>query len=166
MLGFSDSQLRGMTIHEVTHPDDRSDSIDRFGKVTTGQLQTSRARLRYVRSDGSTVHSLVSNAVVRGAHGEPLHVVAHVVDITTQVEAQERLTALLHSKDQLIASVSHELRTPLTSIVGYSQLLLEADVAIPPTERDDMIRTLAGQATELNNIIEDLLVASRAEPTR
>lgn len=40
-----------------------------------------------------------------------------------------RLEADNRSKDRFLAHLSHELRTPLSSILGYTELLLETDVA-------------------------------------
>lgn len=40
-----------------------------------------------------------------------------------------RLEADNRSKDRFLAHLSHELRTPLSSILGYTELLLESDIA-------------------------------------
>lgn len=77
--------------------------------------------------------------------------------------ANERLQHLLASKDQLIASVSHELRTPLTSVVGFSRLLAIEDSGLSAEDRASVIQTIAEEGVDLANIIDDLLVAAKAE---
>jgi signal transduction histidine kinase len=75
----------------------------------------------------------------------------------------EELTRLIASKDQLIASVSHELRTPLTSVVGFAKLLEIEGSDLESGERAMVIRTIAEEGVDLANIIDDLLVAAKAE---
>jgi signal transduction histidine kinase len=78
-------------------------------------------------------------------------------------DANERLRHLLDSKNQLIASVSHELRTPLTSVVGFARLLEIEDSALSAEDRASVVRTIAEEGVDLANIIDDLLVAAKAE---
>jgi signal transduction histidine kinase len=76
---------------------------------------------------------------------------------------KDRLEGLVRSKDEFIASVSHELRTPLTAVVGLSQELAVNRTALEGTEVDELLGVIAGQSAELSYIVEDLLVAARAD---
>jgi len=80
-----------------------------------------------------------------------------------QVEAEAQLRDLLRSKDELIATIAHELRTPLTGVVGFAQLLRDDEGALKPEARSEMIRLVAEQGMDLTNIVDDLLVAAKAE---
>jgi PAS domain S-box-containing protein len=162
MLGYSEEELFSLTIQDVTAPSDREESIERFRTVITGEAPHSRAKLHYLRKDGSTAFGMVSTALVKDSDGRPLHMVANVVDITEQVEAQDQLKQLLASKDQLIASVSHELRTPLTAVLGFAELLRDEPGSVSSEERIEIIESIADQTNDLTNIVEDLLVAARA----
>lgn len=75
----------------------------------------------------------------------------------------DQLRALSRSKDQFLASVSHELRTPLTGVLGFAELLRDGPEDLTEEERHSMISNVAGEATDLAAIIEDLLVAARSE---
>ncbi|MGZ8755341.1 MAG: PAS domain S-box protein [Acidimicrobiia bacterium] len=163
MLGHSQQELLTMTIREVTHPDDQQESFTRFRQVMTGEIPSSQVKLRYLRADNTTGHALVSTALLRDPEDRPLHLVAQIVDITEPVVAEQRLVDLLASKDELIASVSHELRTPLTAVVGYAQMLNDEVSGLSAVERKEMIESIASEGTDLTNIIEDLLVAARAD---
>ena len=77
-----------------------------------------------------------------------------------QVKELEKIN---QTKSEFIATVSHELRTPLTSVVGFAELLHATDVKLSPAERAEMLKTICHQGFEAAGILEDLLVASRAE---
>jgi two-component system, sensor histidine kinase len=55
------------------------------------------------------------------------------------------------------------LRTPLTGVVGFAQLLRDDEGALDPDARAEMVRLLADQGMDLTNIVDDLLVAAKAE---
>ncbi|MGA7272259.1 MAG: PAS domain S-box protein [Acidimicrobiia bacterium] len=163
MLGYGPEEIKSLTIQDVTAPGDRADSYQRFRRVISGEIPVSRSPLNYLRSDGSTAHAIVSTALVRDSDGGPLHLVANVVDISEQVEAQARLKHLVESKDELIASVSHELRTPLTAVLGFAELLRGEFATLSPAEQVEIIESISNQTSDLTNIVEDLLVAARAD---
>ena len=79
------------------------------------------------------------------------------------MELKEQLEESIRSKDQFIASVSHELRTPLTGIVGLAEALKSDREMFEPEELDEFMGMITEQGAELGNIIEDLLVAARAD---
>ncbi|GEM_PF-1146202 len=76
---------------------------------------------------------------------------------------QEQLRASNESKDRLLASVSHEIRTPLTAIVGLSEEIVSSRTSLGGEELDELNGIIAVQSRELAELVEDLLVASRAE---
>lgn len=82
-------------------------------------------------------------------------------DITEREEARRSLEKLVASKDQFVASISHELRTPLTAVLGFAEELRGSDSL---TDEDRVhIHFIADQSAEMAAIIEDLLVAARAD---
>lgn len=78
-------------------------------------------------------------------------------------EARERLEELIRSKDEFVASVSHELRTPLTSVVGLAAELRDRRGEFSLEEIDGLIEIIAEQSTDVADIVNDLLVAARAD---
>jgi signal transduction histidine kinase len=75
----------------------------------------------------------------------------------------ERLEHLVRSKDQFVASVSHELRTPLAAVMGFAEILRDDHADLSDEERWELTTTIAEEAYDLAGIVEDLLVAARAE---
>jgi signal transduction histidine kinase len=76
---------------------------------------------------------------------------------------KNQLEQVIKSKDQFVASVSHELRTPLTAVVGLSHELHDNWSVYDGTDAREIVDLIAGQSSELSDIIEDLLVAARAD---
>jgi signal transduction histidine kinase len=125
-------------------PDDLTELLSRF----TDEPVSGR-----VRSGGRCFH------VTCVAHGD--HITFTAFD-TTELEATTaRLEALIRSKDEFVATVGHELRTPLASVVGFSSLL--HDRLEPGTEGHAVAGIVAAESQEMAAIIEDLLVAARAD---
>lgn len=78
-------------------------------------------------------------------------------------ELNQSLQQLLTWKDQFLASVSHELRTPLTGIVGLASELAENGQLFSSDEMKEMHAVIADEGRDLAAIIDDLLVAARAD---
>jgi signal transduction histidine kinase len=76
---------------------------------------------------------------------------------------QDELKASNESKDRLLASVSHEIRTPLTAIVGLAEEIASSRSMLAADELVELNGIIAVQSRELAELVEDLLVASRAE---
>lgn len=73
---------------------------------------------------------------------------------------------LNEGKDRFLATVSHELRTPLTVVLGIASEMGRRWDTFAEQERTDLMAMMAEQAVEAANIVEDLLVAARSDPTR
>jgi signal transduction histidine kinase len=74
-------------------------------------------------------------------------------------EAAERLQALVEQRTRILASASHELRSPLTRLRMALSLMPEADA----DRREELARQGDVDAEELNSLIEDLLLAAKAD---
>lgn len=73
---------------------------------------------------------------------------------------------LNESKDRFLATVSHELRTPLTVVLGVASEVGPNWDDLPQDDRLDLLAMMSEQANEASNIVEDLLVAARSDPSQ
>lgn len=101
-------------------------------------------------------------AVDTSETGSGSRILMGLADITHIKERNEAMSRLVRAKDEFIARVSHELRTPLTAVVGLTSELASME-SLPPEEHRELLRLVSGQAAEMSYIVEDLLVAARAE---
>lgn len=72
-------------------------------------------------------------------------------------------------KSELIANISHEFRTALNSILGYAELLLDEMEGPIGAGQRDCLQRLQRNATELQELVDDLLdlsiaTSGRSEP--
>jgi signal transduction histidine kinase len=93
--------------------------------------------------------------------GSP-RILVGLADITHMKARQEAMAELVRAKDDFLARVSHELRTPLTAVLGLASELNSSE-EMTPEERTELMGLVAAQAMEMSFLVEDLLVASRAE---
>jgi len=78
--------------------------------------------------------------------------------------ARARLAeGLLEAKSNFLASVSHEVRTPLHVIAGYGSMLEEGHFGHLTAEQTAAVQKIIGNATELRNLVDRMLTASRLE---
>jgi two-component system sensor histidine kinase KdpD len=66
-------------------------------------------------------------------------------------------------RSTLLSSVSHDLRTPLASIAGSASALLQDDHVIDPATRRELIQDVVEEAQRLNDLIGNLMFATRLE---
>ena len=76
---------------------------------------------------------------------------------------QREIEDVMRQRETFIATVSHEIRTPLSAVIGYVDLLSDPNASLSGLERNQLLSTVARQAGDVAVLIEDLLVAAKAE---
>ena len=116
--------------------------------------------LRFLKGDGTEVWIRDHTRPVTDAAGRTIWFEGELQDVTEEKRHVAELEAAVRSKSELIAAVSHELRTPLTAVVGFLDLLRDADDLSQETE---LVCVAADQARDMAAIVEDLLTAARID---
>jgi diguanylate cyclase (GGDEF)-like protein/PAS domain S-box-containing protein len=93
ITGHPEDELRGMSVHDLSHPEDRA--LERRGiqQLESGQVQSFSLEKRYRRKDGRTIWVQLEVALVSAEHGEPSYYIAEVIDITARKDAERRAAA-------------------------------------------------------------------------
>ncbi len=95
MLGYTRGELLGMSVHDLTHPEDRPRSDGLNAQLQAGRLRTFEYEKRCLKRDGSPLWVQVAISAVHDDAGRYLYSVGTIVDISARkaAEAQVRLHA-------------------------------------------------------------------------
>lgn len=161
---ISREEALARVVPDIPPPEVAASFIEQFAAIWEGRdhldLEVTGRTIGGERLDLS-----LSWAAARGNDGslDASRVIVALADIGVVRRAERDLAALLASKDELVASVSHELRTPITTIMGMAYELRDNAGGFSADETSSLIDLIAEQSRELSNIVDDLLVAARAD---
>ncbi|HEY6317516.1 MAG TPA: EAL domain-containing protein [Acidimicrobiia bacterium] len=97
MLGYQPHELRGMSVTDITHAEDREASRRQLSGLVEGDVPGYQIETRYVHKDGHALWVSISVSVVRDADGEPAYTIGQIEDITERKATAERLAhAAIH----------------------------------------------------------------------
>ncbi|HEX7151962.1 MAG TPA: PAS domain S-box protein [Thermoanaerobaculia bacterium] len=85
MVGYSRTELIGLTMSGISHPDDTADVQTRIDDLREGRTGHYVVQRRYVARDGSVVHAKVSLSIVYSKTGEPGFGIGFLENITDRV---------------------------------------------------------------------------------
>ncbi len=187
MLGYTDKEVVGritpLPFHEPREIVERASELGvapGYNVVThtlaVGSEQDTRD-WTYVRKDGSRLSVSLSATAVRDENGHPQSYLSVVRDVTDRRAAEQalvfaldkeretnhRMLELDRAKGEFVSAVSHELRTPLTSIVGYTELLAEANADNLTVDQLRLVERIDRNGERLLHLVEDLLTLARVE---
>ncbi|WP_160165983.1 PAS domain S-box protein [Actinoplanes sp. OR16] len=176
MLGRTVATVEGMTLDDITHPDERADNHRAAARLFTQDLPLDR-HLRMLHADGHLVDAAMGMSLVRDTDGQPVSFIAVLQDVTARLAAEreraaaeaelaERNDELEDSNSQLAAAntlkldlmgmLSHEIGTPLNTISGYAELLLGSLDDVKPPHRK-AIEVIARSARRLEILRGEIL---------
>ncbi|NUQ39146.1 MAG: PAS domain-containing protein [Caldilineales bacterium] len=89
-------------------------------------------------------------------NGALINIIATLTDITRFREAEEL-------KSTFISVISHELKTPVSLIKGYASTLAREDALLSPETVREGARVIEEESDRLNELINNLLDASRIQ---
>ncbi len=133
MLGYSEDELQGRTISDITHEEDRAATEVRIQEGHQGQRRVYRVEKRYLRKDGGIMWADVSQVFVPASGSNSAFFSAVIIDRTDRKRAEEALqkaqAELAHvtrvmTMGEITSSIAHEINQPLGAIVNYGNACL------------------------------------------
>ena len=158
MLGYTEEELRGLTLAAVTHPEDRDQSAEFFRELVRSGTPFSMEK-RYLRRGGGMVWVSKSISVVRDASGRPAFAVLIAEDITERKQAEEALrhTQKLESIGLLAGGIAHDFNNLLTGILGNASLALRGLGSASPSALQPLLEDVIRGSERAADLTRQLL---------
>jgi signal transduction histidine kinase len=128
----------------------------RPGSAASDKPQTLYVEGDLRRRDGSTVSVGITYAPLIARDGRLVNIIVDVHDITRFREAEEL-------KSTFISVISHELKTPVSLIKGYAGTLRREDASWDKQTVRESLAVIEEESDRLNELIDNLLDASRLQ---
>ncbi len=93
MVGYPEEELLDLKAHDITHPEDREQTLKYNEETATGKRKSYTYEKRYIRKDGTFLWGIVTVALVYDKGGQPSLCIGMVQDITSFKQAQEKMLA-------------------------------------------------------------------------
>jgi signal transduction histidine kinase len=141
------------------------DKVYETGEAFTG----TETRIRLQREPGEEPEDVFLDFVyqpLREPDGTIAGIIAHGVDVTSQVLARRAMEEANRAKTDFLATMSHELRTPLNAMIGYSDLLLDGIPEAVSAPVAASVERIGISARHLLGLIEEILTYTRVEAGR
>lgn len=148
MTGYSVAELLEMTPWDMTYPDDSAAGHDQFARLARGEIRQFRQEKRYIRKDGSIFWADVAVSTLRNAQGELDTIMAVVVDISDQKQAEAAIRQLNADLERRVIARTTEL--------SQANAALHAEIA-ERQRTEEALRESQRFIENIANTIPDLL---------
>jgi PAS domain S-box-containing protein len=140
---------------------------DALDRISNGECKSFQSKHRLKNGEQRQVEILFT-CIQRQQHPVLFSIVQDTTELRESeaalIEAKEAAEAASHAKNVFLATMSHELRTPLNPIIGFTELLLEANNLT--NEQRQWLQVTKSRSTDLLRLIEDVLDVARIEAGR
>jgi diguanylate cyclase (GGDEF)-like protein/PAS domain S-box-containing protein len=128
ILGYEREELYNMTPLDITHPEDKTQSLFHLKQLNENNCDAYQIEKRYIRKDGIVIWVSLTASTVFDSNGVPLLYIGQVEDITNKRQAQEkhRLAAkVFSSSNEAMMITNHDnnivsINAAFTKLTGYT----------------------------------------------
>jgi PAS domain S-box-containing protein len=186
LLGYRAERLSGLTLREITHPDDVDvcAAAMAMAEAGTGRRRAFTQELRLVDAAGAATPVVLTGAVVRSRAGRPLYVAIQVVDVSERhrfaadqrrirlelteraadlERANEAMRAARQRTTDLIGMLSHDVRQPLGVITGYCEMLLDGWEHLADAKKRREVARVSRAGTSMMHLVEEVLTLTEID---
>lgn len=145
--------------------------INLWATVTVGK--TWRGEFINRKKNGEEYWEQAVISPITNEHNEVISYIAVKENITQRKKSQDALKKSEKelreanvAKDKFFSIIAHDLKNPFNALKGFSDLLLRLHNEMTPEKREEFIRSIHNSANRTYELLENLLVWSRAQTNR
>ena len=170
LTGYTEEELKELTIFDITHPDDRPENRRLFHGMTAKGTAPFRIKKRYIRKDGSEISVIIHASPICDPSGSPLFGLALIEDTTEREKAekeheklQEQLSQAqkMEAVGRLAGGVAHDFNNMLTIILGNTEMAMESLDPEQPLLAD--LKEIKKAAERSTDLVRQLLAFARKQ---
>ncbi len=165
-----DCTLTNEQFAQMVHPDDIEGVITALTLTVHGSLIETPVSYRLRRGDGQWEWFEAQSTYLGQGTQTPFRLVGVCMSTQEHKKIEEELTKARDKAQQsdklksaFLANMSHEIRTPLNAIVGFSNLLVDGDMAFEKEEIKEYLSLIHLNCEQLLALISDILDLSKIE---
>jgi diguanylate cyclase (GGDEF)-like protein/PAS domain S-box-containing protein len=91
MFSLPEDQVQGVSVRDLTHPDDLQRDFDLRDEILSGQRESYTVEKRYVRPDGTTLHARTTVIAMLEGDGRGYQYVSQIEDISSEKQVDRQL---------------------------------------------------------------------------
>jgi PAS domain S-box-containing protein len=110
LSGYTEDELIGMSIFDLTYPDDRTHSEALSRRLLAGEIPSFAMDKRYLKKDGGHFWAQISAAAIHDREGRVLFALGIIEDLTERKKAQEAVEREHRSLEHMLQASDHERR--------------------------------------------------------
>lgn len=165
-----DCTLTNEQFAQLVHPDDIAGVLEALTLQAQGNFIEDPVSYRLHRGDGKWEWFEAQSSYLGQGTQIPFRLVGVCMSTQEHKKIEEELTKARDKAQQsdklksaFLANMSHEIRTPLNAIVGFSNLLVDGDMAFKKEEIKEFLSLIHLNCEQLLALISDILDLSKIE---
>lgn len=91
MLGYQETEIKNLTIEDITHPEDLEKELQELRRLKTGEISSYELEKRYLKQSGEFLCCDLTCTSIRDAWGKPILGLAIIQDISEWKQVEESL---------------------------------------------------------------------------
>ncbi|WP_244224983.1 sensor histidine kinase [Corallococcus sicarius] len=166
IVGYSREELLARSFQDLTVAEDLEKDLLNARRLRSGDIDTVQREKHYRHRDGHILNIQLTASSVRDAHGEPVHFIAQMQDITERKQLEQAWRFLAEAGPRLAASL--EPQVTLTTVAALAVPALADWCAVHCLEDDGRTHRVESAAAtpELARSVRELIATSADHPPR
>jgi PAS domain S-box-containing protein len=160
MLGYTDRELRELSVRKITHPDDVLEGQRFFEEFREGKREQYQREKRYLHKDGHLVWAQASASALRNNRGELIYIISMVEDITERKQLEQEVIETSANERRRVGHELHDgLGQYLAGIAFKAKALEQSLVAesLPHgTEAKDLAALVSNAISQTRSLARGL----------
>lgn len=172
MLGYTEKEIKQLSLQQITADEDASLMSDRFESLFNQHHERSQANIRYHNSKGDLLWGRSTGTVFKTEGDESPLCLYMIEDITARINAENESVQMqqqllqaskMEALGQLTGGIAHDFNNILGTILGYTDLAQERCVEDPDSKLANYLRNVHLAGKRAQNLIAQMMVFSRRE---